>query len=57
MGILADKNHRESVRLSDEERRRMYIWLDGNVPFYGHYREQARLAQRQGQDVPPPAMQ
>jgi hypothetical protein len=55
--ILDDNTHAESVKLSDEERRRLDIWLDGNVPFYGTYGEEEQLAQKMGKAVPPPALQ
>jgi hypothetical protein len=55
--ILDDPNHAEQVQLPGAERRRIYIWLDGNAPFYGTYREEAQTAQREGQAVPPPQLQ
>ncbi len=55
--ILDDATHAEHVKLSDEDRRRIYIWLDGNVPFYGTYRPEALRAQLSGQAVPPPGLQ
>ena len=42
------------IHLSDAELRRFYLWLDGNVPFYGVYADDARRAQDKGQAVPPP---
>ena len=56
-GVLADPVHAEQVTLSDDESRRLYIWLDGNVPFYGTYEVAEQLAQHDGQDVPPPTLQ
>jgi hypothetical protein len=56
-GILSDAVHRQSVKLDDSELRRLYIWLDGNVPFYGTYESDVRLAQKNGQSVPPPTLQ
>jgi len=55
--ILDDPTHAEHVDLADEDRCRIYIWLDGNAAFYGTYREQAQYAQRNGQAVPPPRVQ
>jgi len=55
--VLADPLHAEHVTLSDTERRRLYIWLDGNVPFYGTYEVDEQLAQHQGEALPPPALQ
>ncbi|MBN2473661.1 MAG: hypothetical protein JXB62_03560 [Pirellulales bacterium] len=55
--ILDEGVHAERVRLSDADRRRMNVWLDGNAPFYGTYRPRERQAQLQGESVPPPQMQ
>ncbi len=55
--ILDDPTHAKHVTLPDEDRRRIYVWLDGNAPFYGTYDEPSRVAQRQGQAVPPPRIQ
>ena len=55
--ILEDATHRNEVKWTDPERRRVYLWLDANVPFYGAYREPDRQAQRSGQAVAPPALQ
>lgn len=57
LGILGDENHRQAVQLSDAERLRLYVWLDGNASFYGTYSRQEQLAQREGQAVPPPRVQ
>ncbi len=40
-----------------EDRLRLTIWLDGNASFYGAYSAPERLAQRRGEDVPPPRVQ
>ena len=55
--ILEDSTHAGQVKLSDEDRRRIYLWLDGNAPFYGTYGRQAQHAQRGGKAVPPPQVQ
>jgi hypothetical protein len=55
--VLRDPIHKENVHLSKEHRRRIYIWLDANVPFYGTYEPKQQLAQRNGQAVPPPSLQ
>jgi hypothetical protein len=55
--ILDDATHAAAVDLAPEERRRIFIWLDGNAPFYGTYDEPSRLAQRNGRAVPPPEVQ
>ena len=55
--ILGDAAHTEHVRLSEEEKRRIYIWLDGNAPFYGTYSQEENVAQRSGKKVLPPKLQ
>jgi Hydrazine synthase alpha subunit middle domain len=56
-GVLADPLHAEHVELTDAESRRLYIWLDGNVPFYGTYEIEEQLAQHDGKAIPPPTLQ
>ena len=55
--ILDDPTHAGQVKLTDAERRRLYVWLDGNAPFYGVYGEEALHAQQRGQTVPVPEVQ
>jgi len=55
--VLADAVHSQNMELDDDELRRLYIWLDGNVPFYGAYDSDRRLAQKSGRLVPPPTLQ
>jgi len=55
--IISDPLHRKHVKLSQDELDKLYIWLDGNVPFYGVYEIDEQLAQKNGQIVKPPAMQ
>lgn len=55
--ILADTTHRPELKWTDAERRRIYLWLDANVPFYGTYSREEQLAQREGQPVPEPLKQ
>jgi hypothetical protein len=55
--LLEDTVHTEHVRLPGEDLQRLYIWLDGNAPFYGTYEKEQQLAQRNGQAVPPPLIQ
>jgi len=43
--------------LPDADRRRLYLWLDANVPFYGTYSPAEQLAQRKGEAVAPPRFQ
>jgi len=55
--IMENPTHSKHVNLDKEEQERLYIWLDGNVPFYGTYDEQQQLAQKNGQAIPPPVIQ
>jgi hypothetical protein len=55
--ILGDETHAEAAKLTDAERRRITLWLDGNAPFYGVYTDAERIAQKRGEAVPPPAVQ
>jgi hypothetical protein len=55
--MLTDANHIGRVNLTDDERRRIALWLDGNAAFYGTYSQAEQLAQKNGQMVPPPKLQ
>lgn len=55
-GILRDANH-ASVKLSDDEWRRIYLWLDANGAFYGAYSQPEQAAQLRGEAIAPPALQ
>jgi len=55
--VLEDSAHAKHVNLTKEERDRLNIWLDGNVPFYGTYDEKQQLAQKNGQAIPLPLIQ
>jgi hypothetical protein len=55
--ILDDATHADHAELSDQERRHIYLWLDGNAPFYGTYGTEEQWAQRHGQAVAPPTVQ
>ncbi len=55
--ILEDPTHRAKAALPDEDRRRLYLWLDANAPFYGTYSKEEQLAQFEGRAVPPPMVQ
>jgi hypothetical protein len=54
--VIEDANHRP-VKLGEAERRRLYIWLDGNVPFYGTYEKPEQEQQRKGLAVAEPKVQ
>lgn len=55
--ILDDATHTRHVKLSAEDRQRIYLWLDGNVPFYGSYDQEAQRQQQAGRSIPPPSVQ
>jgi hypothetical protein len=57
LSILEDDIHADAVRLTDQERRNLYIWLDANVPFYGSYEDGPRRAQLEGKAIDPPELQ
>ncbi len=54
---ILQTSHATRINLTNEELRRIYLWLDGNAAFYGTYKEEERLAQREGKAVPPPSLQ
>jgi hypothetical protein len=56
-GVLADETHRAALTWTESERRRIDLWLDANVPFYGTYGHAEQLAQRAGKAIPPPTFQ
>jgi hypothetical protein len=45
------------VNLSEADRRRLYLWLDANVPFYGTYSHDEQIAQKRGESIPPARFQ
>jgi hypothetical protein len=49
--VLEDKSHGGQVPLSDADRLRLCVWLDGNAAFYGTYSQREQAAQRAGQAV------
>ena len=55
--ILADTTHAPNLNLPPEDRERILIWLDGNVPFYGTYDRDLQRQQQAGEAVPPPRVQ
>jgi hypothetical protein len=54
--ILNDATH-APIGLPLDDRRRIYLWLDANAPFFGTYEKAAHMAQRSGEVVPPPRAQ
>ncbi len=57
LSIIEDKTHSPHVNLTEEDKLRLYIWLDGNAPFYGTYNEEEQLAQRNGKVIAAPELQ
>ena len=55
--ILADATHARKLNLPREDWERIFIWLDGNVPFYGTYDKDQQQQQQAGAAVSPPAIQ
>jgi hypothetical protein len=54
--ILADATHAPE-KLPDADRRRLYLWMDANAPFYGVYSSPDQLAQQRGMEVAIPSVQ
>ncbi len=50
--ILDDDTHRPELTWTEADRRRIYLWLDANAPFYGTYSHEEQIAQREGQAIP-----
>jgi hypothetical protein len=56
--VLGDATHRRKLALPPEDRQRLFIWLDGNAPFYGTYDQgQQRQRQQAGAVILPPIVQ
>jgi hypothetical protein len=55
--VLEDTTHRPALAWTEAERRRLYLWLDANVPFYGTYGIEEQLAQREGRAIAPPSFE
>ena len=55
--ILGDATHRPELKWTEEERRRIYLWLDANVPFYGTYSHEEQIVQLRGDSIQAPAFQ
>jgi len=43
--ILADKNHGDKIGLTNDDLRKIYLWLDANIPFYSTFTKEERLQQ------------
>jgi len=55
--ILMDGTHASCLKMSRDDRERLFTWLDGNVPFYGTYEEAPQRQQHAGLAVAPPEVQ
>jgi mono/diheme cytochrome c family protein len=55
--IIDDASHAGEAGLTADERRRLYLWLDGNAAFYGAYSQAEQAAQRRGEAVRAPELQ
>jgi hypothetical protein len=55
--IFGGADHAKRVKLTDAERRRLYLWLDGNAAFYGRYDAAGQKAQLAGKAIEPPPWQ
>ena len=55
--VLQDANHKPHLKIPQADMRRLTIWLDANVPFYGTNRQDAERRQLAGDAVPPPKLQ
>jgi hypothetical protein len=55
--ILEDASHAGKTNPAESERRRIYLWLDGNAPFYGTYPTEVQKAQQRGDAVKEPIRQ
>ncbi len=59
--VLDDEVHAKALnqerRLSDEDRRTLYLWLDANVPFYGVYEPDDQARQHNGEAIEAPELQ
>ena len=54
---LLESTHKNWVSMSDDDWRRVYLWLDANSPFYGTYDARAQKAQQLGKQVAMPRLQ
>ena len=54
--VLDDEVHC-AIELSQSDRRRLYLWLDANSPFYGTYAPNEQMAQQKGDRVAMPELQ
>ncbi len=55
--IIDDEIHANAVKLSDEDRQTLYLWLDANVPFYGVYDPDEQARQHNGEKIDLPELQ
>ncbi len=55
--ILDDKNHQGKIKLTNEDRKTLYLWMDANIPFYGTGDANQQEHQLKGEVIPVPPMQ
>lgn len=55
--ILDDSHHAGKIKLSDADRKTLYLWMDANADFYGVYDPEDQSRQLRGEKVPLPKMQ
>ncbi len=55
--IIDDKNHEGKIKLSNEDRKTLYFWMDANVPFYGTGDVELQKRQLTGETIPPSEIQ
>lgn len=55
--ILDNPIHQSYSEISEDERKILFLWMDGNASFYGCYSPTEQLAQLEGKSIPPPELQ
>jgi Hydrazine synthase alpha subunit middle domain len=56
--IVEDKNHAEVFsKIPDEDRRRLWLWMDANGPFYGTFDRDEMKKQQKGEAIAEPLLQ
>lgn len=54
--ILEDENHAGKMKLTEADKKTLYLWLDANVPFFGSYVPEDQDRQRAGESIPIPTL-
>lgn len=55
--ILDDSHHGGKIKLSDADRKTLYLWMDANADFYGVYDPDEQRKQQHGEKVSLPKIQ